>query len=308
MTKKTYSLAIHGGAGTILKAAMSAAQEEAYVKALSDALQRGEEILARGGSALDAVEAAVVEMEDCDLFNAGKGAVFTNEGVHELDASIMCGKTKDAGAVAMVKGIKNPIRLASMVMKNSPFVFIGGTGAEEFAMKHNIERAPDTYFYSPLRYHQLQEAKAKQKIQLDHSDKFGTVGAVALDMDGNLAAATSTGGLTNKKYGRIGDSALIGAGTYAANETCAVSCTGYGEQFIRGVVAYDVAAMMRYGGYQLEDAAHKTIFEHQPELDGEGGLIAVDALGNIVLPFNSEGMYRGWVRMGEEQQIKIYRD
>lgn len=287
---------------------MNAAKEKAYREALSKALQQGAQILASGGSALTAVEAAVVEMEDCELFNAGKGSVFTHEGLHEMDASIMCGKTKNAGAVAMVKGIKNPIRLAGMIMNNSPFVFIGGAGAEEFARRHNIEQAPDTYFFSDLRYRQLQNAKAKQKIQLDHSDKFGTVGAVARDMDGNLAAATSTGGLTNKKYGRIGDSALIGAGTYASNDTCAVSCTGYGEPFIRGVVAYDVAAMMRYGNYPLEEAAHKTIFEHQMALGGEGGLIAVDQSGNIALPFNSEGMYRAWVRRGEAPQIKIYRD
>jgi beta-aspartyl-peptidase (threonine type) len=307
MVKKTYSLAIHGGAGTIVKAAMNDAREKAHRNALSDALKQGEEILASGGSALAAIEAAVMVMEDCELFNAGKGAVFTHDGLHELDASIMCGKTRDAGAVAMVKGIKNPIRLASMVMKYSPFVFIGGTGAEEFAAKHNLERVPATYFFSDMRYQQLQEARAKKKIQLDHSDKFGTVGAVALDMDGNLAAATSTGGLTNKKYGRIGDSALIGAGTYAANDTCAVSCTGFGEPFIRGVVAYDVAAMMRYGKYSLEEAARKTIFEHQEALGGEGGLIAVDALGNIAMPFNSEGMYRAWVRRGEVPQIRIYK-
>jgi beta-aspartyl-peptidase (threonine type) len=302
-----YRLAIHGGAGTILKSAMSPAKEADYRAALRAALMAGEAVLSEGGSALIAVETAVVCLEDSDLFNAGKGAVFTHEGTHEMDASIMCGATLQAGAVAMVSSIKNPIRLASAVMNHSPYVFLSGAGAEQFATEHKLERAAPAYFHSDLRYQQLQDAKKRQAIQLDHSDKFGTVGAVAMDQHGNLAAATSTGGLTNKKYGRIGDSPVIGAGTYANNNTCAVSCTGFGEYFLRGVTAYDVSCLMAYGDQSLEQAAQIAIQEHQGQLGGEGGLIAIDRFGNIALPFNSSGMYRAWTKNGVDPHIKIYR-
>jgi len=304
----TYSLAIHGGAGTILRSAMSEEKEAAYRQALEQAITEGEAILSQGGSAVEAVEKAVQLLEDCDLFNAGRGAVFTHEGTHELDASIMCGHSLNAGAVAMVSGIKNPVSLARAIMDHSPYVFLCGAGAEQFAEEQQIERAPAEYFYSALRFQQLEEAREKQRVQLDHSDKFGTVGAVALDEAGNLAAATSTGGLTNKQYGRVGDSPIIGAGTYANNNTCAVSCTGFGEYFIRGVAAYDVSCLMAYGKQSLQEASQRVIHQHQAALGGDGGLIAVDCLGNIALPFNSVGMYRGWVQKGKKKQVKIYRE
>lgn len=304
----TYSLAIHGGAGTILRSSMTAKKEVAYRQALEQALLRGEAILSGGGSAVEAVERTVQSLEDCEFFNAGRGSVFTHEGMHEMDASIMCGKSLNAGAVAMVSSIKNPISLARAVMDHSPYVLLCGAGAEQFAEAQQIERAPAEYFYSALRYEQLQEARAKQRVQLDHSDKFGTVGAVARDEAGNLAAATSTGGLTNKQYGRVGDSPIIGAGTYASNQTCAVSCTGFGEYFIRGVAAYDVSCLMAYGKKSLQEASRQVIHQHQSALGGDGGLIAVDRFGNMALPFNSAGMYRGWVQKGGEKQVKIYEE
>ncbi|NRA52129.1 MAG: isoaspartyl peptidase/L-asparaginase [Phaeodactylibacter sp.] len=303
----TYSLAIHGGAGTILRSEMTDEQEQAHLQALNRALAVGEQLLMAGGSALAAVEATVKSLEDCEHFNAGRGAVFTNDGRNEMDASIMCGATLNAGAVAMVEGVKNPVSLSRLVMERSDHVFLCGTGAQEFARDLEVPILEADYFYSAFRYQQLEEARAMNRVQLDHSDKFGTVGAVALDLQGNLAAATSTGGLTNKRYGRVGDSSVIGAGTYANNATCAVSCTGYGEYFLRGVVAYDVSCLMEYKGLSLAEAADIVINHKQMALGGDGGLIAVDQTGQVALPFNSEGMYRGWVRKGEKPATAIYR-
>lgn len=303
-----YALAIHGGAGTILRSEMTPEKEKAHEEALLVALQAGKAILKEGGAALDAVEAAVRELEDCEYFNAGRGSVFTYEGRHEMDASIMCGKTLNAGAVAMVQGVKNPISLARRVMEATEHVLLCGPGARQFAREQGLEEAPPEYFFSEFRHRQLENARARGKAQLDHSQKYGTVGAVACDKRGHIAAATSTGGLTNKKYGRVGDSPIIGAGTYANNQTCAVSCTGYGEYFLRGVVAYDVSCLMEYRGMGLEEAAHHAIHHRQLALGGDGGLIAVDARGNIALPFNSAGMYRAWVKEGEVEEVRIYKD
>ncbi len=286
---------------------MTAEQEASHRRALEQALAAGEQVLAAGGSALTAVETAVKSLEDCEYFNAGRGSVFTHDGRNEMDASIMCGATLNAGAVAMVEGVKNPVSLSRLVMERSDHVFLCGPGAQEFARDLEVPLFEPDYFFSDFRYRQLEEARAKNRVQLDHSDKFGTVGAVALDLQGNLAAATSTGGLTNKRYGRVGDSSVIGAGTYANNATCAVSCTGYGEYFLRGVVAYDVSCLMEYQGLPLAEAADRVINHKQAAMGGDGGLIAVDHRGQIALPFNSEGMYRGWVRKGEKAGVAIYR-
>jgi beta-aspartyl-peptidase (threonine type) len=286
---------------------MTAEQEASHRRALQQALTVGEQVLAAGGSALTAVEAAVKSLEDCEYFNAGRGSVFTHDGRNEMDASIMCGATLNAGAVAMVEGVKNPVSLSRLVMERSDHVFLCGPGAQEFARDLEVPILEPDYFFSDFRYQQLEEARAKNRVQLDHSDKFGTVGAVALDLSGNLAAATSTGGLTNKRYGRVGDSSVIGSGTYANNATCAVSCTGYGEYFLRGVVAYDVSCLMEYQGLSLAEAADRVINHKQAAMGGDGGLIAVDHKGQIALPFNSEGMYRGWVRKGEKAVVAIYR-
>ncbi|MBK8492232.1 MAG: isoaspartyl peptidase/L-asparaginase [Saprospirales bacterium] len=296
-----YSIAIHGGAGTILRSDLTPEKEQAYREALLAAVEAGATILKQSGSAMDAVEAAVRSLEDCSLFNAGKGSVFTNEGTHEMDASIMDGRTLEAGAVGMVKGIRNPITLARKVMDDSKHVLLCGAGAEQFGREMGVAFADSDYFYDEARFQQWQGVLQANQVALDHnSNKFGTVGAVACDHAGNLAAATSTGGLTNKKYGRVGDSPLIGAGTYANNATCAISATGYGEFFMRGVVAYDVSALMEYKGLSLEAACRKVILEKQVALGGEGGVIGVDTFGNIALIFNSEGMYRAWAQEGED--------
>lgn len=309
MSQTKYSLVIHGGAGTILRQEMSAEMEALYREGLHLALNAGDAILSAGGSALDAVEAAVIALENNPLFNAGKGAVFTHEGQHELDASIMCGRTLNAGAVAGVQGVKNPVILARTVMERSEHVLLCGQGAGEFAREQGLVFENPDYFFTEFRYHQLQQAKAENTVQLDHSSskKFGTVGAVALDIHGNLAAATSTGGMTNKRYGRVGDTPVIGAGTYANNATCAVSCTGHGEYFLRSVVAYDVSCLMEYRGYNLQQACDEVVMHKLAERGGEGGLIATDALGNVALVFNSAGMYRGLKRSGEAAEVMIYR-
>lgn len=308
----TYSLAIHGGAGTITRALMNAEKESAYTLALLTALEAGESLLRKGTSALEAVTASVVSLEDCPLFNAGKGSVFTASGGHEMDAAVMRGDTLEAGAVAGVKGVRNPVQLARAVMEKSAHVMLAGEGAETFAKQAGLPFEPESYFHNDYRYQQWQEAQREGKVVLDHTDvktkKFGTVGAVALDQQGNLAAATSTGGMTNKEYNRIGDSPVIGAGTYANNSTCAVSCTGHGEFFIRAVVAYDISCLMEYKGLSLEEACRIVVMEKLVKLGGEGGLIAVDHTGNICMPFNSEGMYRGCVRSGEKPQALIYGD
>lgn len=309
---KNIAIAIHGGAGTITKASLTPEKEEAYKKALKVAVEAGHQLLARGGSALDAIEMAVASMEDTPLFNAGKGAVFTNEGRHEMDAAVMWGKTLEAGAVASVRSIKNPVKLARAVMEHSQFVLLGSYGAEEFARTQDIEFMPHEYFYDEYRYKQWIEALESGSVSLDHSEKkekkFGTVGAVAVDAEGNVAAATSTGGLTNKKYNRIGDSPLIGAGTYANNQTCAVSCTGTGEFFIRAVAAYDVCCLMEYKGYTLQQACEEVVMHKLVKLGGEGGLIAITPAGEIALPFNSEGMYRASKKNEDETFTAIYKE
>lgn len=305
---KQHAIAIHGGAGTILKSSMTEVKEAAYKKALQDALLAGEKVLEAKGSALDAVEMAVRSLEDNELFNAGKGSVFTHDGKHEMDASIMDGKNLMAGAVAGIDKVKNPVSFARMVMEKTEHVFLSGAGAMELAKHLNVQQMPDDYFFTQQRFDQLNEIRNSDKMQLDHSDKkFGTVGAVALDVHGNIAAATSTGGMTNKKFGRVGDSPMIGAGTYANNTSCAISCTGHGEFFIRAVVAYDVACLVEYKGLTLAQACEKVVNDKLVKLGGEGGLIALDKAGNISLVFNSEGMYRGYKRQGEDLYLGIYK-
>src|SRR5580765_2084130 len=327
------ALAIHGGAGTILRSQMTPALEAEYRTGLETALKIGWAILEKGGSSLDAVEVAVCSLEDFPLFNAGRGAVFTHDGDQEMDASIMDGHKLKAGAVAAVKNIKNPVHLARLVIERTDHVLLAGDGANEFAEQMGVKTEPDEYFFTEHRWLQLQEAMAAGRIQLDHSTaetqrrgelsrqrasatgssphsalrtphSKGTVGAVACDRHGHLAAATSTGGMTNKKFGRVGDTPLIGSGTYA-DDTCAVSCTGHGEYFMLGVTAYDVAARMKYKGLSLEEAALEAI-DRLTSINGEGGLIAVDTQGNITLPFNSEGMYRAEVTKDREFNIDIY--
>ncbi|MGK7393374.1 MAG: isoaspartyl peptidase/L-asparaginase family protein [Candidatus Cyclobacteriaceae bacterium M3_2C_046] len=305
-----FVLLIHGGAGTISEQSITPEKASDYKKALHKALKAGEKILSAGGKSLDAVESAVGSMEDCPLFNAGKGSVFNAQGTHEMESSIMCGKTLQAGAASALSRIKNPVTLARKILEDAYYVYLNGEGAAEFAQKHQLSMADDAYFYTQERYEQWQKARATGETILDHSGahKFGTVGAVALDLEGNLAAATSTGGLTNKSYGRIGDSPIIGTGTYANNSTCAVSCTGYGEYFIRNVVAYDISCLMEYKKLPLKEACELVVMKKLKNIGGEGGLIALDAKGNFDLPFNSEGMYRGWI--DSEEQIfhtRIFR-
>lgn len=301
-------IAIHGGAGTILKTEITTEKEVAYKLALKEALQKGFAILSAKGSAIDAVTAAIVSLEDCPLFNAGKGSVFNAEGRHEMDASIMSGDNLSAGAITGVMNVKNPIVLAKTVMQQSEHVFLMGEGAEIFARKHELKFELDDYFYDEFRYQQWLKIKGTDTITLDHSKekKFGTVGAVALDAFGNLAAGTSTGGMTNKRYGRVGDSPIIGAGTYANNATCAISCTGHGELFIRSVVAHDISCLIEYKGLSLDEACRIVVHEKLVKIGGEGGLIAIDAQGNIALPFNSDGMYRGWMRGTDDFLTEIY--
>jgi beta-aspartyl-peptidase (threonine type) len=307
-----FTIAIHGGAGTISKKSMTPEKEAAYFKALNDALDAGYRILEKKGNAMDAVKAAVVELENNILFNAGKGSVFTNSGTHEMDASIMDGRDLSAGAVAAICNVKNPIELAYTVMKKSEHVFLIGKGAEEFAKQNGITFEPDEYFYSEFRYKQLLKTKKENKTALDHSvdaddKKFGTVGAVACDVNGNLAAATSTGGMTNKQFGRVGDSPIIGIGTYANNKTCAISCTGHGEPFIKAVAAYDISCLMEYKGFSLAKAMNKVVMKKLVKIDGEGGMVGVDAKGNASLIFNSKGMYRGFCSSDGKRDVAIYK-
>lgn len=310
-------IAIHGGAGTLSRNTISPAQEAAYHEALATILQAGQRLLAEGGSALDAVCLAVDMLEDCPLFNAGHGAVFTRDETHELDAALMDGANLRAGAVACVSHIKRPLRAARAVMEHSEHVLLVGAGAEAFARGLGLEMVDPAYFSTEARRAQLHRAQADAVTVLDHDGaasapldeqrKFGTVGAVALDAHGNLAAATSTGGMTNKRPGRVGDSPLIGAGTYADNRTAAVSCTGTGEMFIRAAAAHDLCARMAYGGQTLDAAAEQVVMQSLLAIDGRGGLIAVDAQGHVCLPFNTEGMYRGHARVGEPVQTAIFR-
>lgn len=306
-----YALVIHGGAGTIRRENMTPEREAAYLAALNEALDIGERMLQNGSSAMDAVEAVIVYLEDVPLFNAGKGAVFTNDGRNELDASFMDGATLEAGAVAGVTIVKNPIRLARAVMEKSVHVMMAGRGAELFAIEQGLDTVPPDYFFTQDRWEGLQRAidrenKSSGSLLLSGDDsKFGTVGCVALDKSGNIAAGTSTGGMTNKRYGRIGDAPIIGAGTYANNATCGVSGTGHGEYFIRYTVAHDVSALMEYKGMSLAEAADLVVNKKLKAAGGEGGLIALDKNGNVAMPFNSEGMYRGYARPGR-REVGIY--
>lgn len=306
------AIALHGGSGTITRTNLSAEKEQAYRRALHEAMDVAWAILEDGGSSLDAVEAGARNLEDCPLFNAGKGAVLTSDGGHELDAAIMCGKSRMAGAVTGLKTVRNPVSLARRVMDDSPFVLLAGTGAEAFADEAGVDRVEPGWFTTGERLAQLREARERESLSMDHDlpgeTKFGTIGVVALDRSGNLAAATSTGGLTNKRYGRVGDSPLIGSGTYADNKTCAVSCTGYGEEFIRAVTAHDVAARIRYLGESLETAARRVMMESLPRINGSGGLVAVDRRGNVSLPFNTDGMYRAWKTSRGITGVAIFRD
>ncbi len=313
-----FSLAIHGGAGTILKEDMTSVLEQAYISSLEDALAVGYKILEEGGSAVNAVKASIVILEDNLLFNAGRGAVFTKKGLQEMDAAIMNGKDLLAGAVAGIRNVRNPIVLATEVMLNSNHVFLSGKGANDFAIKQGIKLEPDEYFFSQFRYDQWKQIRDSDNYSLDHTHtgveelmkdkKFGTVGAVACDKNGNIAGATSTGGMTNKKYGRIGDSPLIGAGTYANNKTCAISCTGHGEPFIRAVASYDVSCLIEYKGMSLAEAIHEVVHVKLVKLNGEGGMIGVDAHGNVAMVFNSAGMYRAMKTSEGEKFTGIYKD
>lgn len=310
------TLVIHGGAGTITREEMSPELEQAYLKGLQDALDSGFAVLQEGGSAVNAVKAAAVILEDNLLFNAGRGSVFTKKGLQEMDAAIMDGKTLAAGAVAGVRNVRNPIELATEVLRNSNHVFLSGKGANDFAIKQGVKLEPDEYFFSQFRYDQWKAVRDSDNYTLDHTlhdlselqeKKFGTVGAVACDQDGNIAAATSTGGMTNKKYGRIGDTPLIGIGTYANNNTCAVSCTGHGEVFIKAVAAYDVSALMEYRGLTVEEASNEVVLHKLVKMEGEGGLISVDKQGNYAMVFNSAGMYRGVKSSDGTNKVAIYQ-
>jgi beta-aspartyl-peptidase (threonine type) len=297
---------------------MTAEQEAEYNAGLKAALDKGTEILAGGGPAVDAVVAAICVLEDNPIFNAGKGSVFTKKGINEMDAAIMDGSNLAAGAIAGVRNIKNPITLAREVMLHSGHVFLSGSGASEFALKQGIEMATDEYLFNKMRYEQWLEIRDSDFYQLDHKEdnlkgvvpnpdhKFGTVGAVACDVHGNLAGGTSTGGMTNKRFGRIGDSPVVGAGTYANNATCAISCTGHGEFFLRAVVAHDVSCLMEYKGLSLQEACSVVIKDKLVKMGGEGGLIAVDAKGNHDFCFNSAGMYRGMRNSEGKELIAFY--
>ncbi|WP_116105985.1 isoaspartyl peptidase/L-asparaginase family protein [Lewinella sp. IMCC34191] len=304
-----YAMVIHGGAGTILKENMTDERAAGIREAMNAAMDAGEAVLREGGSAADAVEATIWVMEDSPYFNSGRGAVFTNAGINELDASFMTGENQEAGAVGGITNLKHPISAARAVMEQSEHVLLTGKGAEEFAAGVGLEVVDPSYFYTEERYQSLQRALEGEKVEqekIDVDKKHGTVGCVALDKSGNIAAGTSTGGMTNKRFNRLGDSPIIGAGTYANNATCGVSCTGWGEYFIRYAVAYDVHARMAYAGASLQEAADAVIHNTLVEKGGTGGLIALDAAGNIVMPFNTPGMYRGYLKAGGEREILFY--
>ncbi|MEW5844961.1 MAG: isoaspartyl peptidase/L-asparaginase [Bacteroidota bacterium] len=295
---QTWSIAVHGGAGNMKPENFTTEQLNEYEREMNKALSIGVEILKSGGTSFDAVEQVVRYLEDCPLFNAGKGAVFTHEGRNELDAAIMDGKTLSAGAVAGVSNVKNPISLARKVMENSPHVMLTGKGASEFAKENSIELVDSSYFYTPHRWNDLQRALSKEKM--------GTVGCVALDVHGNLAAATSTGGMTNKRWGRVGDAPIIGAGTYANNSTCAVSATGHGEYFIRYTVAHDISALMEYQNLSLNAAVEKVVMGKLLSAGGRGGVIAVDRLGNVCMMMNTTGMFRAFARSNGSTGFAIF--
>ncbi len=311
-----FTIAIHGGAGTILQNMLTPDLEAQYNAGLQEALDAGYGILEKGGASLDAVEAAAVCLENNILFNAGRGAVFTKKGINEMDACIMDGSNLESGAVAGIRNVKNPVKLCKEILLHSGHVFLSGKGANDFAIQRGVELAPDDYFFSKFRYDQWVEVRDSDIYTLDHTEdkfdvgskekKFGTIGAVALDVHGNIAATTSTGGMTNKRYGRIGDSPVIGSGTYANNNTCAVSCTGHGEYFLRAVVAYDISCLMEYKGLSLKEACDYVVLDKLKKFGGEGGLIACDAQGNFELTFNSAGMYRGARTSNGINKVAIY--
>jgi beta-aspartyl-peptidase (threonine type) len=324
--KPKFMLVVHGGAGTITRKSMSPEMEAQYRAKLEEALRTGHAVLAKGGSSVDAVEATIRVLEDSPLFNAGKGAVFTHDGRNELDAAIMDGRTKAAGTVAGVSIIRNPISAARAVMEKSEHVMMVGRGAELFATQMGLEIVDPSYFWTERRWKQLQDVLQKEAGTTPKPSaamtpdavttasaptepkKFGTVGAVALDQSGNLAAGTSTGGMTDKKFGRVGDAPIIGAGTYAENESVAVSGTGHGEFFIRWTVAHDIAALVKYKGMTVQQAGDEVIHKKLEPVKGEGGAIILDAKGNFAMPFNSEGMYRGWIGVDGEPHVQIYKD
>lgn len=318
MDMQPYALVIHGGAGTILKSDMTPELEHLYMEGLQSALDAGYAVLEQGGTAVNAVKAAIVVLEDNLLFNAGRGSVFTKKGVQEMDAALMDGATLNAGAIAAVRNVRNPIELAAEVMHNSNHVFLSGKGANDFAIKQGIKLEPDDYFFSQFRYDQWKEIRDSDNYSLDHTHqniqelmkdkKFGTVGACACDQQGNIAAGTSTGGMTNKKYGRIGDSPVIGSGTYANNQTCAISCTGHGEPFIRAVAAHNVSCLMEYKNMSLQEAMDEVVNRKLVALEGEGGMIGIDSNANVSMVFNSAGMYRAMRNSKGEQIIGIYKD
>lgn len=312
-----FGLVIHGGAGSVVKGKFTQEEEKEYEAKLKEALETGYKILSDGGSSIDAVEKVINILEDSPLFNAGKGAVFTANGINELDASIMDGKTLNAGAAARLTHVKNPISLVRKIMEVSQHVMLVGDGAEIFADQNGIELVDSSYFYTEKRWNDLQRIQAEERVKKNKDNaslyeypdyKFGTVGCAALDKNGNLAAGTSTGGMTNKKYGRVGDSPIIGAGTYANNNTCAVSGTGHGEFFIRGTVAHDVSALMEYKGISLKDAAGDVINRKLSSLGGTGGIIAIDKNGNVAMPFNTKGMFRGYVLDDGKFVVKMYKE
>jgi len=314
---QNYTIVIHGGAGTILKEDMTPELESAYQHGIQEALDAGYAVLEKGGSAVNAIKAAIVVLEDNVLFNAGRGSVFTKKGVQEMDAAIMDGSDLSAGAVAGIRNVRNPIELATEVMRNSNHVFLSGKGANDFAIKQGVKLEPDEYFFSQFRYDQWKAIRDSDNYSLDHTNhhleelmrdkKFGTVGAVACDSQGNIAAATSTGGMTNKKYGRIGDSPVIGAGTYANNKTCAISCTGHGEMFIRSVAAHDISCLMEYKSLNLHEAMDVVVNDKLVKMNGEGGMIGVDANGNYAMVLNSAGMYRGVRTSKGFNEVSIYK-
>lgn len=320
LPKQEFAIIIHGGAGTILKKNMTPEKEAAYKSKLEEAIRVGYNILKNGGTSLEAVTKTINVMEDSPLFNAGKGAVFTHEETNEHDASIMDGKTLNAGASAGTTTVKNPIDLARAIMDNSPHVMLSGKGADTFAKEQGLQMVDPSYFHTDTRFKALQKIKNQEKTELDHDtkvsfyddtiqdSKFGTVGCAALDKDGNLTAGTSTGGMTNKRWGRIGDSPIIGAGTYANNATCAVSSTGWGEYFIRGMVAYDISALMEYKGLSLKEASKEVVQNKLSNLGGTGGIVAVDKNGNMVAEFNTAGMYRATMDDKGNLVIGIYED
>ncbi|MCY7311790.1 MAG: isoaspartyl peptidase/L-asparaginase [Chitinophagaceae bacterium] len=317
-----YTIVIHGGAGTILKQDLTDEKELAYKTALEVALNSGYALLEKGGSAVEAVLTATMSLENNILFNAGKGSVFAKDGSQEMDASIMEGKHLMAGAVCAVRNIRNPVELAYTIMTQSQHVMMTGQGAYDFAKLYGINTEPDEYFYSEFRHTQWKQMQDSEETALDHNvlikdsasvkttadnKKFGTVGAAALDIHGNIAAATSTGGMTNKQFGRVGDSPIIGAGTYANNKTCAISCTGHGEPFIRAVTAYDVSCLMEYKGLSLEEAMRIVVHDKLMKINGEGGMIGVDAKGNAAMIFNSDGMYRAIRSSAGQNETAIYK-